>query len=432
MPYSVGHCIPLVRRFKTAVSCHRRCPCVRSRRNAPPYLPLPTNPARSTKGNVGRGKRNSDQKPSGGDPHEKLAVSLEGKAEALAAIEAAHRRLQMFSTDEEAARHDIRSRGEAEFDSLLIIGNDSISTILRNLLPKELCQSELVCKMFKRQSKESWKIHDKKICFNKSIVSHDPKTRFLRYFRSSEYAKTIEIVAKEHDWGHCMDLHDDIRIFRRKAKDRVKESDLTSYPYCRVLKQEMILRKCSTIMPRAPCPFPNHLTTLKRNHTEAFVRVISPKGVCIFEGFCPVRFEDPIPHVNLRNIPCPGWPRMTNIISKIDDEVNTRNVSGKSLISDLRGSIGAVTIVCLTDQHEPKLVASVSDFWGGGGYIHHFERRGWISNEWGRISGGVALKPHEEMEDKSRLPFICTSSIRLEFGPEKRRFQHIRRGLRAS
>ena len=111
---------------------------------------------------------------------------------------------------------------------MLIVGNDSISLILCNLQPKELCRSELVCKMFKRQSIESWKLHDKKIRVNKSIVSHDPKTRFLRFFRSSEYAKPIESVAEVHDFGHYVDLQDDIRIFR-KSKDGVKESDLTDY-----------------------------------------------------------------------------------------------------------------------------------------------------------------------------------------------------------
>ena len=369
----------------------------------------------SESGTAHEGKRRTrdkehDQKPSD-DPHEKLAVSLEGKAEALATIEAAQRRVQMFSNYEEAARHDIRSRGEAEFDSLLVIGTDSISTILRHLQPKELCRSELVCKMFKLQSAEGWKLHDKKIRFNKSIVSQDPKTRFLRFFRSSEYAKLIETVADEHNWGEYMDLHDDIRIFR-DAKDGAKESDLATYRYCGVLKQEMIPRNCSTIMQRESCPFPNHLTTLERIHKEAFVCVISRKNVRIFEGFCPVIFEGPIPHVNFRDIPCPGWPQMTNMLSKLDDEVNNRNVSGKSVIDDLRDSIGAMSVVCLTGQHKPKLVASVSDFRGDGGvYINHVERRGWISNEWGRISGGVALKPHEEIENKTRIPYV-----QIQFG----------------
>lgn len=116
--------------------------------------------------------------------------------------------------------------------------------------------------------------------------------------------------------------------------------------------------------------------------------------------------------MNFRNIPCPDWPQMTNIMSKLDDEVNTRIVSGKSLKNDLRDSIGVVTIICLTGQHDPKLVASDSDHWGGGGYIEHSDRRGWITTEWGwRISGGNALKPHEEIEDKSQLP--C---VEIQFG----------------
>ena len=44
-----------------------------------------------------RRMKEHDQKPSG-DPHEKLAASLKGKADALAAIESARRRLQMFQT----------------------------------------------------------------------------------------------------------------------------------------------------------------------------------------------------------------------------------------------------------------------------------------------------------------------------------------------
>ena len=99
------------------------------------------------------------------------------------------------------------------------------------------------------------------------------------------------------------------------------------------------------------------------------------------------------------------------MISKLDEEDNTRNESGKSVTDSLRHSIGIVTILCWTDQHEPKLVASVSDFRGGGGYIRHFERRDWISNEWGRISGGVALNPHEERKNNPHLQLV-----KIEFG----------------
>ena len=77
----------------------------------------------------------------------------------------------------------------------------------------------------------------------------------------------------------------------------------------------------------------------------------------------------------------------------------------------LQNASSTMSVVCLTGQHEPKLVASVSDFWGGGGYINHVEKRGWISNEWGRISGGVALKPHEEIENKTRIPYV-----QIQFG----------------
>ena len=44
--------------------------------------------------------------------------------------EAAEQRLRECTADGEKARQDIRARGEAELDSLLVVGNDSVSHML--------------------------------------------------------------------------------------------------------------------------------------------------------------------------------------------------------------------------------------------------------------------------------------------------------------
>ena len=76
-------------------------------------------------------KGDDDQKPSA-DPHEDFELALQWRAQTLAELEEArerHRRLEeateqrltKCTMEEEAARRDIRSRGEAEFDSLFVV-----------------------------------------------------------------------------------------------------------------------------------------------------------------------------------------------------------------------------------------------------------------------------------------------------------------------
>ena len=79
----------------------------------------------------------NDEKEASADPHADLSLALQNKAQVRADLEAARerhrqfedaaeRRLKECTTNEEAARQDIRARGEASVDSLLVVGNDSV------------------------------------------------------------------------------------------------------------------------------------------------------------------------------------------------------------------------------------------------------------------------------------------------------------------
>ena len=128
-----------------------------------------------------------DRKPSA-NPHGDLDLAFERRAQALMDIEAAKLRLEVSEDDIEKARQDIRARGEAEFDSLLVVGNDSVSHILCYVDVKQLCLCEMTCKAFHRLSGGGWKALDKMTGPNKSTVD-SPKSRCVRYVRASEYAK---------------------------------------------------------------------------------------------------------------------------------------------------------------------------------------------------------------------------------------------------
>ena len=347
-----------------------------------------------------------DRKPSA-DPQKCLADALTGKAGALADIQAAQQKLQDFKAKEEAARRDIRAGGEVEFDSLLVVGNDSIMHILGYFDVKALCRCEMVCKAFHRLSAEGWKDLDKRAGPNKSIVD-SPKQRCVRYASASEYALLMEDLAGDHNFYEYIDLQGDIGIFRREAGTNAVDpsvmNDIRDYRYCKRLKEHMV-RNGSNV--NCTCDFPERLTEAHRSLKEVFLRIAGPtEGSVLFEGFCSLKFgRDSCPFVDLRGVSHAKWPLMERLLSS-GEEVLEKAARIKETLQSIR----SVTIVSLSSRNEPQLLFANVDsdrpvVKTDARNMYSFIERDGRSDCWcARLT--APLYPHSEIENKFRVPCI--------------------------
>ena len=297
-------------------------------------------------------KDDDDQKPSA-DPHRDLDLAFERRAQALIDIEAATLRLEVSEDDIEKARQDIRARGEAEFDSLLVVGNDSVSHILCYVDVKQLCLCEMTCKAFHRLSGGGWKALDKMTGPNKSTVD-SPKSRCVRYVRASEYAQKMERHASSHRWGDHEAAYEDSGY-----------SDPLLLGSCDVFKHEV-----DDGFPNAVCDFPDELATLDKSEKEVFLRISNISGENMMEGFFPLRtLEGGLRGgkrcLDLCSANCPNWPEMEAFLSRQRFENDERKSWWDGQDSSLQLLLlesSIVTLVALNKFNVPRLVASVHEF----------------------------------------------------------------------
>ena len=332
-----------------------------------------------------------DRKPSA-DPHKDLELAFQRKAKALADLEAAQH-------DIAKARRDIRARGESEFDSLLVVGNDSVSHILSYVDVKQLCRCEMTCKAFQRLSIDGWRGLDKRIT-NKSTVANSPKQRCVRHVRALEYAQKMEQYASSHSWS-------DYEIICRDSD--VRYNDSSEYDCCDQLKNEVWgcddndddLCESSVL-----CGFPDQLAVVDKSERELFLLVRGISGSVLIEGFFPLRClqggrRNGKHCLDLSSAHCPNWPELETLLSH---QLSEQDEWGKKW--DERGfeAIATVTLIRLTKYDAPRLVASVDEFI----YVNQEDEASEEEDDpWHpTFSGKNPMKPHyfetEEMVVKSR------------------------------
>lgn len=304
-----------------------------------------------------------EQKPSA-DPHRDLDLAFQRKAKALADLKAAHH-------DIAKARKDIRARGEAEFDSLLVVGNDSVSHILSYFDVKKLCQCEITCKSFQRLSEEGWKGLDERSGPNKSIVD-SAKQRCVRYVRASEHAKKMERHASSHRWIEYSDICENTDV-------QYYSLGLDNNNICDQLKNEIWHDKDDNSCESSVlCDFPDELATVDKADRELYLliragpfatRTGKRPGTVLMEGFFPLRsleggIRDQDHHcVDLCSAHCPNWPEMEGLLSRQGVE---RDGWGKWWDDPVRSVQNTllnctVTLATFSEMNEPLLVATVDD-----------------------------------------------------------------------
>ena len=102
-------------------------------------------------------------------------------------------------------RDQYHKRGEVEFDSLLVVGNDGIAAILPFLTLLELGRCEITCRTFKVLSQDSahWEYIEKCLPVIKRSSASNARTRVVRHHAASKLAERVEPLVKDHCFG-CM------------------------------------------------------------------------------------------------------------------------------------------------------------------------------------------------------------------------------------
>ena len=364
-----------------------------------------------------------DRKPSA-DPHGDLTLALKRKEKALvkvglarwrlragrnqledfsgafAEMQAAKRRLKKCVVVEEAARQDIRARGEAEFDSLLVVGLDSVSHILDYCDAKQLCRCERICKAFQRLSGEVWKGLDKRSGPHKSINADSLKKKCVWYARASEYAQKIDHLARNHRWSGYRCHH---------YRYRSREGD---GGYCELLKQH---DWPSDFKRRHHCRIPDELTSVDASEIELFLRICANhSGEVLIEGFFPLRFFNESPCLDLCSAHCPNWPEMESLLSlqqnEQEDQKKKWDEQAECVHSTLKDYSATFTLVSFTETNKPRLIALIDEFVPFHPDVTE-EDDPWVST----VSGEISLTPHR-FHDNRRV-----ETLAVEFGWCKKR-----------
>ena len=347
-----------------------------------------------------------DQSKPSADPHHDLDLAHQRRSQALADIEAAQQRLNDSLSDIEKARQDIRSRGEAEFDSLLVVGNDSISHLLRFFGAKELCRLEMVCASFKRQSSEAWKALDKAMGQHNRSMSDCPKTRCVRYVRGSEYAQKMEMLASRHRWGDYRRYHEDPGDFETVPQ-------LSTLDSCGLFISKAF--GCSFGFD-ATCDFPNMLSQPTGGNTyELFLR-LSEAGVVLLEGIFPLRYTGQFPIVypclDMALARCQDWPDFERLLTlyRSDGESLKEAIldeHSRPVEEALKKTV-TMTLTTFSEAQEPHLVASIDEFVSDD-ELEHDDGDPWL----GKVLGQIPMKPHDVAEHR------IIESLDIQYGWSK-------------
>lgn len=246
--------------------------------------------------------------PSGDDRQAELIAAVREESRLEAELATARARTK-------EARKRLRDAGEAEFDSLLFVGKDSLSHVLKFLDIKMLGRCEQTCKAVRSAADVAWKYYEEDHIgqLNTSKTCDDVRTRVNRFCMASSFVARVE----EKNIWHGME--DYIRADRLGEKDN----------YCsRIFSSKSIIQSC---------PFPDELDDRLMDYPanmELFMRIRGsyPEKEILFEGFVPAsnieserRDEGNINRtlsINFRGLDFSRWPQMNCILSFQGDKAN--------------------------------------------------------------------------------------------------------------
>lgn len=98
----------------------------------------------------------------------------------------------------EDARQKVRAEGDVEKDSLLIVGEDPLSSVVLFLDPRSLGRCEMTCKILKRLAAKAWTALGRNASFKGSEIDADARTKVIRYHLASSFARRVEPMISRH------------------------------------------------------------------------------------------------------------------------------------------------------------------------------------------------------------------------------------------
>ena len=203
------------------------------------------------------------------------------------------------------ARKCIRAAGEAEFDSLLFIGPDSLSHVLTFLDLIGLGRCERVCKVIKTAAKLAWESYEERhVGTNISAIS-DARVRVNRLFRARQYVQEVENSMVDHN-------------HREYVRAVSADGDLCC---------SKLLRNLGVEEESWPCCYPDELKdllTFQRPY-ELYMSIVSDyPTTAFFEGFVASNHishgsreagKGPTLSINFRGLEFRRWPAMQDHLS---------------------------------------------------------------------------------------------------------------------
>ena len=270
-----------------------------------------SSPAESNPAPTKRLKVNSDFS-SPDDRHSELAAALADEDRLRKEFQ---RKLAEARARTVEARKCIRAAGEAEFDSLLVVGPDSLSHVLRFLDLIGLGRCERVCKVIKNAAKLAWESYEERRVGTNISSIKDVRVRANRLFRARRYVQEVENIMKDHDHREYV---------------RAVSSDGIGYDYdydcCTKLLHNLGM-EINEYHKYEPCCYPDELKdllTFQRPY-ELYMSIVSDyPTTAFFEGFVASNHishgsreagKGPTLSINFRGLEFRRWPAMQDHLS---------------------------------------------------------------------------------------------------------------------
>ena len=311
--------------------------------------PAESNPAPNKRQKVDSDTCNS----SPDDRHSALVSALEDEDRLRDELAAIQRKLQNELAEARSrtqeARKSIRAAGEAEFDSLLFIGPDSLSHVLTFLDLIGLGRCERVCKVIKTAAKLAWESYEERhVGRNVSAIS-DVRVRANRLFRARQYASEVEMNMSDHDHREYVravasdgDGHHDFDCCTKLLHNLGMEEEYWSCCYPDGLKDLLVFNRPYELYMRiSPYYGTNHVFEgfISSNHITTSEHRQEGKG--------------PTLSINFRGLDFRRWPEMQNNLSR-----NKGNGEGQPDIFQW-GSLLSVSLIALRKDLRIKSTASL-------------------------------------------------------------------------
>lgn len=107
---------------------------------------------------------------------------------------------ELDETDRQVAvvREAIEEEGGTGIDSLLVVGEDSLSQIIRYLDPRCVGRCELTCNQLRRLTGPYWEALDATLSINERPLEANARKRFIKYYLAEDLARRAEALTASH------------------------------------------------------------------------------------------------------------------------------------------------------------------------------------------------------------------------------------------